>query len=113
VPKWKDLIARGKPVPVTDLRATRFYMTQGTAVTYVMRLLDVMPSHITYPDLSAYCLSDLLRAFGDPSYIINGLPKYEKLHEELGTWPDGQPMFSNDAQRLTVDQLKKAIGCVN
>jgi hypothetical protein len=70
----------------------------------VMVLLETMPSEVFMPlDLKAYRIGDLIAALGNPPYEVVGLPPHEKLHEQLG------PLFSDQAKRLTVSDLERAI----
>jgi UDP-N-acetylglucosamine 4,6-dehydratase len=118
VPKWIKQVEEGRlPLKVTDANATRFYMPQIEAVRMAMMVLETMPDRVFVPyDLKAYRIADLLIALGvniseDCQYI--GLPEHEKLHEQLGFDDLGRPILSNQAARLTIEELEQAIQCVN
>ena len=101
IPYWKALVARGEPVlPVTDARATRYWLTEREATACVLRALHGPYAALMMPEMRAFRVGDLAEAFGRPIRLI-GLRPGEKLHEELG---DGRT--SDTARRLTVDELR-------
>ena len=105
VPTWQRLIAQGADyVPVTDLEATRFYMTMDQALDLVLDTLRTMQGgELKIPTLPAYRLGDLVAAMDTQAEVI-GLPSYEKLHEgmEAGN-------TSDKARRMTVEELRAAL----
>lgn len=96
LPVWRDAIARGLPVTVTDPHATRFHMTQEQAVDLVLLAANRMQGgEIFIPKLPAYRLGDLADAVGQGHpRNITGLRVGEKAHESL---------ISPDEIRLTRD----------
>ena len=105
VPTWHALLAAGaKVLPVTDGRATRFFMWLEDAVDLVLNTLDHMPAHVVIPrDLPAYQLDTLAAAFGMP-YSESGMPPWEKLHESMD-----DSLCSDTARRMTVDELREEL----
>jgi len=108
VPKWRALVAaqhtHAVPLPLTDTRATRFFMRLGEAIDLVLEVLETMPSTVVIPhDLPAYNLADLAEAFGG-GYQVCGLPPWEKLHESMR---DG--LCSADVRRMTVTELREEL----
>lgn len=114
IPKWREMVNvheanpprhRAMPrVPVTDPECTRFWMTISEAVSLVQRTISNMEGgELAIPDLPAYRLGDLAEAMCVDMDII-GLPEYEKLHEGMA---DGKT--SEDARRMTVDELRKEL----
>ena len=55
------------------------------------------------PELPAYRLADLAKAFG-AELEVTGLPNWEKLHENMD-----DRSCSRDARRMSVDELRAAI----
>ena len=102
VPVWKQMIADGaKEVPVTDPECTRFFMRMQEAVELVLDTINTMKGgELKIPTLPAYRLGDLAAAMG-VGVQVNGLPKWEKLHEGMA---DGNT--SDKARRMSVDELK-------
>ena len=101
IPKWKEIIAGGHPVPVTDPRCTRFWMTMEQACDLVFEAMVHMPKKILIPTLCAYTLRDLAKAMGAIDMTYTGLPDYEKMHESLDA-----DHCSELAPRLTVAELQ-------
>lgn len=101
--KWKRILRRGGPVPVTDPEATRFFMSMPEAVSLVMLAIKGRGDHYIPESLPAYRLADLAEAMG-AEMDIRGLPEYEKKHEGLR---DG--VTSDKARRLTVEHLSQAL----
>lgn len=106
VPKWVAMIRAGaRAVPVSDLRCTRYYMELSEAVELVIGTAAHMSNggELAIPTLPAYQLGDLVEALGVEAQIT-GLPKWEKLAEQMTE--DGS---SETARRLSVDFLREAI----
>ncbi len=104
IPTWREILKKGKTVPVTDPNATRFWMTRDEAVDLVLDTAEQMKGgELNIPNLPAYRLGDLAEAMGAEMRII-GLPKHEKLHEGMC---DGNT--SDLAPRLSVADLKQRL----
>jgi len=114
IPAWREQITRswalGEPatVKVTDPWCTRFWMRIDQAVDLVLQTAATMRGgEVNIPTLPAYQLSDLATALGAERLEQAGvfaLPDWEKKHESMG------PRNSSDqAVRLTVDQLREAL----
>ena len=97
IPTWRDAIAAGRPVQISDPNCTRFWMFQAVAA---QALIDgACPVA-----LPAYRLGDLHDAMGTPDFIRTGLRPFEKKHELLY-----EGMSSERAYRMTVADLKAAL----
>lgn len=95
VPFFKKLAAEGKPLPVTDSRMTRFWITLPQAVQFVNDSFDQMNGGELYvPRIPSMKIMDLVEAIapGSETYEI-GIRPGEKLHEE---------MISEDDSRRTL-----------
>ena len=106
IPYWQSLISQGcTSVPVTNLEATRFYMSIDEAVDLVSKTASTMTGgELVIPiSLPAYMVGDLVEAMGVRAELI-GLPSWEKLHEGLC---DGNT--SDAARRMTVEELRKRL----
>jgi FlaA1/EpsC-like NDP-sugar epimerase len=103
IPTFREQIARGEPITVTDPEVTRYFMTIPEAVQLVMeagavgRSGDVLVLEMGEPvkiiDL-AYRLAAEINPGVPPQITITGLREGEKLHETLSTGDDealGQP----------------------
>ena len=107
IPVWKQAIAEGREVIVSDPNCTRFWMTQEEAVQLVWEVAEVMEGgELAVPHLPAYLLGDLAEAMGVgmEDWVVKGLGTDEKRHESMG--PD---MCSEHAPRMTISQLREGI----
>ena len=87
VPLFKSLHSQHKPLPITDERMTRFWMTLDQAVELVLSSVDMMHGReIFIPKIPSMRLVDLAKAI-DPEgrKTIVGIRPGEKLHEVLLT----------------------------
>jgi UDP-N-acetylglucosamine 4,6-dehydratase len=95
IPFFKNLAAQGKPLPITDLRMTRFWISIEDAVKFVIESLEMMNGGELYvPRIPSMKLVDLAQAVSPHSQLVEiGMRPGEKLHEE---------MISADDSRRTV-----------
>jgi UDP-N-acetylglucosamine 4,6-dehydratase len=95
IPYFKSLAAAGKPLPLTDLRMTRFWISIDAAVKFVLSSLELMTGGELYvPRIPSMKLIDLAKAVDPNAKVIEiGMRPGEKLHEE---------MISADDSRRTV-----------
>jgi UDP-N-acetylglucosamine 4,6-dehydratase len=135
IPFWRECLKVKRPLPVTDMTMTRFFMFQRDAVALVEHALEHMSGGEIYiPRLPAYLIRDLLAAFqarfGICEAITTGLRLGEKMHESLASshelpfmhrdgggplvltpysrqpWQEVvEPLLSNTAPRLEVEAL--------
>ena len=104
VPRWLKMLETSDTVPITEPRATRFYMTIEQAVDLVLRTIDTMQGgELAIPDLPAYAVGDLAKAMGAKVKVI-GLPPWEKEHEAMS-----DDKRSDLASRLTVQELRERL----
>ncbi len=108
IPIFEDLARDGKPIRVTDDRATRFLLPLTddgydasnrplwTAVRFVLWALSVMKGgEVFIPKLPAARVVDVARAVApEAEVVLSGLGPFEKLHES---------MISPDEARSAVD----------
>ncbi|CAN2170638.1 COG1086 Predicted nucleoside-diphosphate sugar epimerases [Candidatus Nanopelagicaceae bacterium] len=95
IPYFSSLAAEGKPLPLTDLRMTRFWISIEAAVKFVLSSLELMTGGELYvPRIPSMKLIDLAKAVDPDAKIVDiGLRPGEKLHEE---------MISSDDSRRTI-----------
>jgi UDP-N-acetylglucosamine 4,6-dehydratase len=95
IPFFQNLAAQGKPLPITDLRMTRFWISIESATKFVMDSLEVMTGGELYvPIIPSMRIVDLANAVSSNSKLEEiGLRPGEKLHEE---------MISEDDSRRTI-----------
>lgn len=84
IPLWRQAVADGKPVLVTDPDSTRFHMRQDEAVNLVLLALrEMQGGEVFIPKLRSYRLGDLVQVVaGGPGQIVGPRPA-EKKHEVL------------------------------
>jgi UDP-N-acetylglucosamine 4,6-dehydratase len=85
IPFFKSLAERGEPLPITDLRMTRFWITLPQAVEFVVNSFDQMHGGELYvPRIPSMRLVDLARVIAPNSPMTEvGIRPGEKLHEEM------------------------------
>lgn len=95
IPYFRNLALQGKPLPLTDLRMTRFWISIDAAVKFVLSSLEFMSGGELYvPRIPSMKLVDLAKAVDPTAKIVEiGMRPGEKLHEE---------MISADDSRRTV-----------
>ena len=95
IPFFQDLAAQGKPLPITDLRMTRFWISIESAVRFVIDSLEMMTGGELYvPKIPSMKIVDLAHAVDQDAKLEEiGMRPGEKLHEE---------MISADDSRRTI-----------
>ena len=85
IPFFKELAKQGKPLPITDLRMTRFWISIEEAVKFVIDSLEMMTGGELYvPRIPSMKIVDLAHAVAPGSKLVEiGLRPGEKLHEEM------------------------------
>ena len=100
VPFFRQLIADMQPIPITDVRMTRFLLTLKQAIQTVVYATENMHGgEVFVPKLSSCKIMDLVRALASSSYPIKivGTRPGEKIHETL---------ISEEEFRRTEEQKK-------
>lgn len=83
---WRKCVADGAPLPVSDARMTRFWLTLDDAVGFVLKAVaDLRGGEVFVPHLRAAPLLRLAEALAPGAETLaHGIrPGGEKLHEEL------------------------------
>jgi UDP-N-acetylglucosamine 4,6-dehydratase len=95
IPFFQDIAAQGKPLPITDLRMTRFWISIESAVKFVIDSLEMMTGGELYvPKIPSMKIIDLAQAVAPEAKLVEiGMRPGEKLHEE---------MISADDSRRTI-----------
>jgi UDP-N-acetylglucosamine 4,6-dehydratase len=85
IPFWKSLAEAGRPLPITDLRMTRFWISIEQAVQFVMDSLEIMQGGELYvPRIPSMRIVDLACAVAPDTQLVEiGMRPGEKLHEEM------------------------------
>lgn len=85
IPFFIKLNKEKKPIPLTDERMTRFWISFEDAVKFVIDSIFMSkPGEIYIPKLKSVKILDIIKIINPESKIyISGIKKGEKLHEEL------------------------------
>lgn len=92
IPFFQQLAKAGKPLPLTDVRMTRFWISLQNAVQFVMDSFDLMSGGELYvPRIPSMKLVDLADAIAPGAPIEEiGMRPGEKLHEEMISTDDSR-----------------------
>jgi UDP-N-acetylglucosamine 4,6-dehydratase (inverting) len=92
IPKFRSLHLAGQPLPITDLRCTRFLITLPQAVEFVVDSFDLMTGGELYvPRIPSMKVTDLAEAIAPGAAMVDvGLRPGEKLHEEMISPEEGR-----------------------
>lgn len=95
IPFFKDLADQGKPLPITDLRMTRFWISLEHAVKFVIDSLEVMSGGELYvPRIPSMKIVDLAKAVAPQADLVEiGMRPGEKLHEEMISADDSRRTY--------------------
>jgi len=95
IPFFQEIAAQGNPLPITDLRMTRFWISIESAVRFVIDSLEMMTGGELYvPKIPSMKIVDLAHAVAPNAKLVEiGMRPGEKLHEE---------MISADDSRRTI-----------
>jgi UDP-N-acetylglucosamine 4,6-dehydratase len=92
IPYFRNLAANGEPLPITDFRMTRFWITLPQAVEFVMSSFNDMAGGELYvPRIPSMRVTDLAEAIAPGSELVEvGIRPGEKLHEEMISTEDSR-----------------------
>ncbi|MBI5077326.1 UDP-N-acetylglucosamine 4,6-dehydratase (inverting) [Candidatus Falkowbacteria bacterium] len=113
IPFFHECKMQGLPIPVTDVRMTRFWIQLEQGVEFVINCLGMMSGgEVFVPKLSSMRVVDLAKAIAPNSEIkITGIRPGEKLHETLVTADDARYTFEK-ADRFVMRPLAAHFGPV-
>ena len=102
IPFFRKLADEGKPLPITDFRMTRFWITLPQAVQFVIDSFDDMYGGELYvPRIPSMRVVDLAEAIAPGCELTEiGIRPGEKLHEE---------MISSEDSRRTVRRPERYV----
>ncbi len=102
IPFFRNLAEQGDPLPITDARMTRFWITLPQAVEFVIDSFEVMDGGELYvPRIPSMKVTDLAEAIAPGAELVEvGIRPGEKLHEE---------MISPEDARRTIRQADRYV----
>ncbi len=85
IPFFKALADKGEPLPITDMRMTRFWITLPQAVDFVIQsFADMNGGELYVPRIPSMKVTDLAEAIAPGAPLVEvGVRPGEKLHEEM------------------------------
>ncbi|MFJ9034748.1 UDP-N-acetylglucosamine 4,6-dehydratase (inverting) [Streptomyces sp. NPDC102274] len=103
IPFFREIGRVGKPLPITDKRMTRFWLSLDQAVRFVVESLELMQGgELFVPRIPSMRLVDLAEAVVPDALMYEvGLRPGEKLHEEM-IHPDEAPNVIRLGNRYVV-----------
>ena len=106
IPFFRKLAAAGQPLPITDLRCTRFFITLEQAVRMVVDAFDLMQGgELLVPRIPSMRVVDLAQAIAPGAEMVDvGLRPGEKLHEEMISPEEGRRALSLAGDKYFVIQ---------
>jgi UDP-N-acetylglucosamine 4,6-dehydratase len=104
IPFFQELAKSGQPLPLTDLRMTRFWISIEQAVQFVIDSFGIMTGGELYvPKIPSMKLIDLARAISPNSMVKEiGMRPGEKLHEEMISMDDSRRTLLVDARYVVM-----------
>ena len=109
IPFFRRLVAEGKPLPITDPRMTRFWITLPQAIKFVIDSFDAMQGGELYvPRIPSMKIMDLVEAVapGSETYEV-GIRPGEKLHEEMIAADDSYRTIQQEVRFVVQPTIKE------
>jgi UDP-N-acetylglucosamine 4,6-dehydratase/5-epimerase len=100
IPFFRKLAQEGKPLPITDKRMTRFWISLDAAVQFVVDSFEMMGGGELYvPRIPSMRIIDLAEAVApNASTYEMGVRPGEKLHEEMISFEEGRRALRMDTR---------------
>lgn len=107
IPFFRRLASEGEPLPITDQRMTRFWITLPQAVDFVVSCFEDMSGGELYvPRIPSMRVTDLAEAVAPGAPIVEiGIRPGEKLHEEMISTEDSRRAVRRDDRYLVLPTL--------
>lgn len=104
IPLFMKLKDQGQPLPITDLRMTRFWITISKASQFILDSFQIMKGGELYvPKIPSMKILDLAEIISPNSKITEiGIRPGEKIHEEMISIEDGPRTRLVDENRYVI-----------
>ena len=108
IPFFRRLVAEGKPIPITDPRMTRFWITLPQAVQFVIDSFETMQGgELFVPRIPSMRIMDLAQVIAPDSQTYEvGIRPGEKLHEEMIASDDSYRTIRQDDRYIVKPTIK-------
>jgi UDP-N-acetylglucosamine 4,6-dehydratase len=102
IPFFKELAQAGRPLPITDFRMTRFWITLPQAVAFVIESFESMDGGELYvPKIPSMRVTDLAKAIAPEAELFEtGMRPGEKLHEEMISLEDARRTIAQETRYI-------------
>lgn len=109
VPLFIDRIKNNKPVPITDIRMTRFFLKLPQAIDFMLATYETKSSEVRFPSCRSAKIVDVVDALGvllqkRPVMVPIGIRPGEKLHEVLRSQHHFEGAISSDDPKNLMEQ---------
>ena len=107
IPFFRSKADRGEPLPITDRRMTRFWITLDQAVQFVIDSFDDMNGGELYvPRIPSMKIVDLAHAIAPDAELVEiGVRPGEKMHEEMIAVADAPRTVRRDDRYVVAPTL--------
>ena len=107
IPFFRSLAERREPLPITDVRMTRFWITLPQAVDFVLDSFVTMQGGELYvPRIPSMRVVDLAEALAPGTELVEiGIRPGEKLHEEMISAEDARRTLRQEMRYVVVPTL--------
>ena len=107
IPFFRDLAERGEPLPITDVRMTRFWITLPQAVDFVLQsFVSMQGGELYVPRIPSMRVVDLAEAISPGTELVEvGIRPGEKLHEEMISAEDSRRTIRQDTRYVVMPTL--------
>jgi len=107
IPFFRSLAEKGEPLPITDMRMTRFWITLPQAVDFVIQsFADMNGGELYVPRIPSMKVTDLAEAIAPGAPLVEiGIRPGEKLHEEMISSEDARRTFAQPTRYIVPPTL--------
>lgn len=107
IPFFKSLAEQGEPLPITDMRMTRFWITLPQAIDFVVQsFADMNGGELYVPRIPSMKVTDLAEAVAPGAPLVEiGIRPGEKLHEEMISPEDARRTFAQPTRYIVPPTL--------
>lgn len=107
IPFFRELAQKGEPLPITDMRMTRFWITLPQAINFVIEsFADMNGGELYVPRIPSMKVTDLAEAIAPGAPLVEiGIRPGEKLHEEMISTEDARRTFAQPTRYIVPPTL--------
>jgi UDP-N-acetylglucosamine 4,6-dehydratase len=108
IPFFTKLVEEGKPLPITDVKMTRFWITLDQATCFILDSFQIMQGgELFVPIIPSMKIVDLAMALSGNSNFVNvGTRPGEKIHEEMISASEIQRTFKTKNRYVVLPETE-------